>query len=269
MSVIGRLWRRAPAWRFCLVSAVACTGLAAMFPPSPPTRWISMRGSGGAAHYQPRTALPLPRGTDIYTPPDAPPREGIAHLAGRLLPLPAGIWHELVVLKSGGSGAPQTDILYRVGGTSGGDVTGLIFATGPGPATGAVGPAELPLPCQDVGLRLGAIVPTLPTQSPLAHECWVLNDVDTAHTDKEALLHLALSRLATRHVAVPSQMVGIDYVRTDETGWMNLAVLLPGGRGRLKPVQAWMARFARPLHRGYDRTLVAADLTPAAVDDPR
>ncbi len=34
MSVIGRLWRRAPAWRMCVGVALAGTALAAMFPPA-------------------------------------------------------------------------------------------------------------------------------------------------------------------------------------------------------------------------------------------
>ncbi len=268
MSVVGRLWRRAPAWRFCLVSALACTGLAAMFPPSLPAHWPSL-GRGGA-HYASRTASPPPSGTELYAPAEAPTRQGLTHLAGRLLPLPAGTWRELAIMRGGESDVPQTDMFYRVSGAAGDpSLTGLIFATGPGPATGAVGPAELPLPCRDVGLWPGEIVPTLPSQSPLAHECWVLSEVATAHVEEQSLLHLALARLAERHVAVPPQMVRIDFVRSDDTGWMNVLVLMPGGRGRLKPLEAWAARFARLLHRGYDRTLVEADLTPAAIDDPR
>ncbi len=279
MSVVGRLWRRAPAWRFCLVSALGCTALAAMFPPGLPHWPARPPVAGAAAHYEPGVAAP-DAATNyglVHTLAAAPPRQGSIRFAGRVLPLPAGSWHEVTLESDGGAEPLQVESLDRVGaaaGSGGGPtLTGLIVVSAPGPLSHAVGPVELPLPCRAVGPDLGQITPTLPSQSPLTHECWVLAPLDTAQVRKGAgsgsFLGLALSRLAERQVAVPARMLALDYMRTDDTGWMATTILLPGGSGRLKSVAAWAARFAPLLHRGYDRALPPGDLTAAAVDDPR
>ena len=278
MSVVGRLWRRAPAWRFCLVAAIVCTGLAAMFPPGLPhlpARWPFKGAGAGAARYHAHAVATSSDGVEqIQTVQEGPPLQGSVHFAGRLLPLPVGLWHELALVKIGVADVPQSEILYRVDNPTAANptLTGLILVTAPGPLSRAVGSVELPPPCATIGRNPGQIVPTLPSQSPLTHECWVLAPVDTVHlrrnTQDDGLLLLALSRLAARHIAVPPQMLVLDYERSDDTGWMNTIIMLPGGHG-LRPAETWAARFARPMHRGYDRILVPADLTPAAVDDPR
>ena len=108
MSLIGRLWRRAPAWRFCLITAVAFTGLAAMFPPAIPHLPVFHRHHPGAdkpadvAHYNALSAAAPTVPTDtgmIHMPPLDAGRSGIVPVAGRLLPLPAGVWHELALAR--------------------------------------------------------------------------------------------------------------------------------------------------------------------------
>ncbi len=280
MSVLARLWRRAPAWRFCLVSAVACTGLAAMFPPAlPPVRWPGMRAAGGhdARYRTADTPVPSGHGDALQAPLEPPPLHGSIRFAGRSLPLPSGTWRELMLIKGNGAEVPQAEILVRTtdpAAHAAPTLTGLVLATAPGPLTQAVGPVGLPSPCMTIGRDPGQITPTRPDQSPLAHECWVARPIDGARAradtrGPEALLGLALSRLDTLHVAVPAQTLAIEYVRTDETGWMNVEVALPDGAGRQRAVLAWAARFARPVYHGFEGPLGPADLTPAAVDDPR
>lgn len=276
MSVIGRLWRRAPAWRACVVTALAFTGLAAMFPPAVPRLPPLFRTWGGAsagvtaAHFHPR---PLPAAPDqgIWhtLPPDTPQQQGIIHYAGRLLPLPAGSWQELVLDRGGGSEMRQATFFVRVADHH---LTGLMLVEAPSVMSGATGSVEVPPVCVDPNQLAGSIAPVVAGQSPLAHECWAIRPVDmraaAAVPVAEGLLPRALVQLGERHVAVPDRMLATTFARSDDTGWRMVTILLGDRGGPIRKLQDWATRFQVPLHKGYDRTLLAADLSPVVARDP-
>ncbi len=273
MSVIGRLWRRAPAWRACLITALAFTGLAAMFPPAIPhlpLHWAQGSGRGlTVAHYHPR---PPPAASDDgishVLPPDAPGQQGIIHYAGRLLPLPAGTWQELAAGR-GGIEMRQATLFDRI---SNNHLTGLMLVVAPGVMSGATGTVGVPPSCTDPDQLAGAIAPVLPGQSPLTHECWAIRPVDmraAAGTPAtEGLLPRGLAQLGELHVAVPDRMLATTFMRSDDSGWRVVTVLFGDHGGPVRKLQDWAARFQGALHKGYDGTLVAADLPPAVARDP-
>ena len=276
MSVIGRLWRRAPAWRACVVTAVAFTGLAAMFPPAiphlPPLRWTKggAPAGGAVARYRPQPP-PAPPDDSIWhvLPPDTPAQQGIIHYAGRLLPLPTGSWQELMVARGGGTELRQAALFDRV---SNNHLTGLLLVIAPGVMSGATGEVGVPPPCADPGRLAGSITPALPGQSPLTHECWAIAPVDMRAVAgapvTEGLLPRGLARLGELHVAVPDRMLATTFMRSDDNGWQIATVLLGDHGGPIRKLQDWAARFQVPMHKGFDGTLTAADLTPAVARDP-
>lgn len=303
MSVIGRLWRRAPAWRLCGTVALACTALAAMFPPTLP-HWPSgtpladnpgdVPGPAAAspAHGPPGHAAlsssTSPDGTARYvqqpdsapldysmanTPPLAPGRTGLIPEAGRMMPLPAGAWQTLAFARSSGPMATQVSLLDRV---EDGLLTGLLLIDAPAPVGRISGPATAPLPCVTPDVLARQVLPQ-PAADPYAHECWTI--VASAMTgpdgagSRDALLKIGLDRLEMLHVAVPDHMLVVRLVRSDETGWMLATLFLPDWRGTspgaLHRLEGWAGRFEALFHKGYDRTLAAGDVTPAAARDPQ
>ncbi len=272
MSVIGRLWRRAPAWRLCLVTAVACTGLAAMFPPTLP-RLPSLRAGGtssdaGAASYRPQATRPVSDQGLLHMPPPGSDRQGIIPYAGRLVPLPAGTWHELAIAKGGGAEQQQVLLLDRIENSH---LSGLLLVAAPGPLSGAAGTIGLPPLCADPGRLVGHITPALPGQSPLVHECWAITPVDmqdmAAHSTDE-ILKRGLARLGEMHVAVPDHMLAVSFVRSSETGWQIATIMLPDRHVTPHATELWATRFAGPMHQGFDGRLSQTDLPPAVARDP-
>lgn len=302
MSVIGRLWRRAPAWRLCGTVALACTALAAMFPPTLP-RWpsgtpladpgdVSGRAVASPAHGPPgHTALSgstSPDGTTRYVPqpdsapldyatvdrpPLAPGRTGLIPEAGRMMPLPAGAWQTLAFARSSGPMAAQVSLLDRM---ENGLLTGLLLIGAPGPVGRISGPATAPLPCVAPDVLARQVLPQ-PAADPYAHECWTI--VASAMTgpdgagSHDALLKIGLDRLEKLHVAVPDHMLAVRLIRSDETGWMLATLFLPDRRGTspdaLHRLEAWAGRFEVLFRKGYDGTLAAGDVTPVTARDPQ
>ena len=298
MSVIGRLWHRAPAWRLCGTVALACTALAAMFPPALP-RWprgaapaavsgdaptpataspaggTSPGGAAfaGTARYVPQPdPAPLSYST-VSTPPLAPGRTGLVPEAGRMMPLPAGAWQTLAFARGSGPMATQVSLLDRV---EDGLLTGLLIAAAPPPVGRVSGPATAPLPCVAPNVLARQVRPQ-PAADPYAHECWTI--VASAMTGPDGagshdeLLKIGLDRLEKLHVAVPDRMLVVRLVRSDETGWMLATLFLPDRRGTspgaLHRLEEWAGRFEALFHKGYDGTLAAGEATGAAARDPQ
>ncbi len=247
-----------------------------MFPPAiphlPPLRWATGAASAGKAmaryHPQPPPVLP-DGGISHVLPPDTPGQQGIIHYAGRLVPLPAGSWQELVVARGGGSEMRQAALFDRV---SNNHLTGLMLVIAPSVMSGATGEVGVPPPCVDPGQLAGSITPVLPGQSPLTHECWAIRPVDMRVAANapmtEGLLPHGLARLGELHIAVPDRMLATTFMRSGDTGWQIATVLLGDHGGPIRKLQDWAARFQVPMHKGYDGTLVAADLPPAVARDP-
>lgn len=281
MSLIRRLWRRAPAWRFCLITAVAFTGLAAMFPPAVPHlpaffRHQPASGNSAEAHYVfPPPAVPAAAsGTGmIHLPPIGVGRQGIIPVAGHLLPLPVGVWHELALAHVGGPEPTQITVLDRIDGSH---LVGLIVSVGPTPQSASTGPVGLPSPCVEPARIAGHITPAAPGDSPLTHQCWSLLTVDMkqASSDKNGseLMQRGMGRLGELNIAVPDHMLVLTYFNSDDAGWLMTSIYLPDHPGLLPAglhgIQDWAQRFSVPIHKGFTRTLTQADLTPALIRDP-
>jgi hypothetical protein len=288
MTVLGRLWRRAPAWRVCLVTAVACTALAAMFPPAVP-RWqdlsrlwaaktgapgpaAALGGDKGVPHYAPApTPGPLDYST-IDSPPLGEGRTGIIPFGGRSLPLPTGAWQELVLARSGGEHPVQLAVLDRV---TDGRLSGLLLVTASSPWGGA-GQVGLPQACVSPEIVARHITPDRPEQEPLSHECWTLTAVSlsqlASHAANDDPLGRALSRLGQQNVPVPDTALALTFVRSSANGLMNVTLFVPArgpvSRAATRPQQDWAARYQAILHKGFDGTLKPEDLTPASIRDP-
>lgn len=272
MSAIGRLWRRAPAWRLCLVTAIVCTGLAAMFPPGlPQLRWPGglSRHPDNPLHamFNPKTVPTPPRNGLLTLPPPDPGRQGIIAYAGRLLPLPTGNWQELAVARADGADLEQAMLLDRV---EGGRLTGMILALAPSALSGAAGPVDLPTVCNDPARLAGYVTPVLPGQSPLTHEFWAITSLDMQKKNEQSrddILPRGLQQLGALNVAVPDHMLAVVFVRSDETGWRETTIMTPD-RHDLHRLTDWATRFAAVMHKGFDHTLSAADLKPSVARDP-
>lgn len=266
-TAIGRLWRRAPAWRLCLAAAIACTGLAAMFPPALPS-WPRVAGTSAARYHAAPAAVPVEPGL-LQVVDDPAGRQGIAHFAGRAIPLPAGTWNELVLARGGGTMRSQLELLGRIENAH---LTGLILLASPGPLSGEVGSVEQPGACVQVGSLAHHFTPTLPTQSPLTHECWALNLIDmhaaASDQDSNELMQRGLSLLGATNVAVAPHMLAVAYAQSDATGWLLTTIFLPGDAGGAHRIESWATRYLPLMHKGFAGTLSTADLLPALLRDP-
>jgi hypothetical protein len=240
-----------------------------MFPPALLHRLAAEGVKDVATRYVPQAA-PVDPVSGIELPPLGTGRSGIIPFAGRAVPLPAGTWQELVLAKNGTSMAVQVALLGRIDGQR---LTGLVLAAAPGPLGNAAGAAADLGPCDARDAIAHQIVPADMNRDPLSHECWVLVPVDmvaaTSPAKTDAVLRRGLARLQEMGVAVPEHMLGLDYVRSDPTGWLTVLLLLPGEQpGTGRRMQVWVRRFAPLLHKGFDGTLGAAELTPALAHDP-
>jgi len=296
MSATLRLWRRAPAWRLCVITAVACTALAAMFPPAMP-KFLAARsasaltgvdalfgaklpgagpapaGSTAQAHFAPQPdPAPLDTGA-LELLRNAADRSGVIPFAGRQIPLPAGTWKDVILVRTGGPVAGQREVLSRV---QDGQLTGLLQADAPSPGSGAAGAFAKPEICGAPKALAHEAAPEPATQNPMIHECWVLLDTDATSQAKrmqaDELLGRALNRVEELGAKVPDRMLMMLYVRSDQTGWIRTLLLLPARRDITAPearhIQGWARRYAAALHQGFDGRLAPGGPPPALGRDP-
>ncbi len=268
MSAVGRLWRRAPAWRLSLVSALVLTGLAAMFPPAMPAlRWPSSPTGAGAdqARFHP-VADPAPAAQGItHLTPLGTARSGLIREAGRQVPLPAGAWQQIEVGSE--PGAMQRTILVRVADHR---LTGLFQIASSGALGGLASPVGVPSVCADPSRLDGAITPAQPGQSPLAHECWevVAQDMHAVMAEPQgSMLRDALALLGKMTVAVPTRMLAVTFFRSTDSAWQETSLMVPDSGQTLTALRAWAGRYQAVLHKGFDGTAGALDLTKAALQD--
>ncbi|MCQ8241596.1 hypothetical protein [Rhizosaccharibacter radicis] len=304
MSAAGRLWRRAPAWRVCLVGAVACTVLAAMFPPPLPSadglrRLAARAGLPGAppdaagpslpgasdtgqARFKPAPD-PAPAGySAVGSPPLGEGRSGPIPFAGRMLPLPPGSWQELVLARSNDAPPLQLSVLDRV---AEGRLTGLMLVEATAPMTD-LGIVEQPTACVSPEIVARRITAGDTASDPFTHECWALTAAslaptslaptslagDTSRARQNPLIDRALRRLAANNVAVPDTMMALQFVRTDAHGAMDVTIFLPARgpvtRAATRPEQEWADRYLALLRKGFAGTLAGADMKEIGRRDP-
>ncbi|MCQ8277930.1 hypothetical protein NFI95_05660 [Acetobacteraceae bacterium KSS8] len=249
MTAAGRLWRRAPAWRFCLISSFGLFALAAMFPPTLPD-WRSLApGKGATPHFVAEASKEAANG--IFSMPSmGETRTGSIPFAGRSLPLPPGNWLQVgyATLPNG----VQQQVLARVANHR---LEQMILATATGVFGGPAGPVGVPPQCADPNRIAGAIVPETPDQNPLQHECWAIVPADMrklAGQGQDSPWPRALDRLGDLGFSVPDQMLAAEFVRSTDRGWQTTIVLLPAKGGSAAARTAWATRYQTELHKGFD-----------------
>jgi hypothetical protein len=278
MSAAGRLWRRAPAWRFCVVTAFATTALAVMFPPTVPH--FSAAGPSTAApapftpsaHFIPQPPAPPADRSETQVLGNPQDRSGVVPFAGRQVALPPGDWKDLVLAINSGAPPVQESLWFRA---QAGRLTGLLHAVAPTPASGAPGSLSKPQICFAQAAILKEVAPEPPTSNPMVHECWVLVDTEAtsaAARDKiDPPLRRALTRITDLGITVPDRMLSLLYARSTETGWLTLALMLPADTDTTaaasRRIQTWVRHYAAVAHQGFDGKL--PDGEPAAIShDP-
>lgn len=269
MTVVGRLWRRAPAFRVCLTVAFAATALAAMFPPKLPSFGTRMMDHAPSeqARYTPQPALPPPDYAAIDLPPLRADRSTLIPFAGRQLPLPAGKWVEVALARDRGPIAAQSIVLGRI---QAGAMTGLILVTGTPPVASAAPNSPQANPCDNGGYP-----------STGRQDCWNTGSLVTAQMRQPGtdalLLKKSLDRLDSLGVILPARMAVASYARGNDSGSLIVKILLaePGtsvsaaaSDAANRRVDTWMRRWVPLLHRGFDGTLKPADVTAQLAHDP-
>ncbi len=235
-----------------------------MFPP----HWITVPIGKSAS---PRFALPAATPPADYSVFEMPPadatRSGIIPFSGHKLPLPAGSWQELTLVKASGATAAQVELLARIENQH---LTGLEMAASPSPLSNTTDGFAGRGACNSTNAILQETIP-VPGDNPLSRECWALFETemngDNARIKTDEVLRRGLDRLQHMGVQVPDHMMVLSYLRSDETGWMTAFLFLPGRHADPgHHLITWVRRFAPLLHKGYLSTLTPADLTPVAHD---
>ncbi len=278
MGPVGRLWRRAPAWRLLLVTAVSCTALAAMFPPSVPaglvgSHRLALAGIGPSvapdehagidARFTPQ---PVPAPSDyssVQHPPLGTLRSGSIPFNGRHLQLPPGEWQVAELARTpNAAGALNVQVETFVQIKSHAVVSVLVTFT-PDPVIGGLPPPAFMQTCLASKALAGQIAPPDPAK-PLDNECWVLTNA-TLSTAKdgpaEAIRLPELERFRRAGFSIPERGTALDYRQSDQTGWLVVSLFdseEPVNTAlERRRLQAWSKAYAVALHRGF-----------GAVDEP-
>ncbi len=240
--------------------------LAILFPP--PAR----RAVPGASFTPPPDRVPTTFAS-IASPPPGTPREGVIPYAGRKLPLPAGQWQELALVRFEDARPREMVLLGRWAGPN---LTGLVWAMAPDAASQPSGLLQAGAACGGAGELAGEVSPPPADRNPFAHECWSWS-VATLKTGREAegqddLMRRGLARLAELGVTVPDRMMALRYIRSSEFGWFVGVVYLPERPEQAvradRATLAWAKRYVALLHRGYDGELAVGQPTPALPREP-
>ena len=267
MSVIGRLWRRAPAWRLLLFAAVTTTALTAMFPPRLPT-FSLRRPQPTGPRYVPPAANAPPDYTAISTPPITGTRHGLIPFGGRQVPLPQGNWSEIVLLQAVGPVSRQGVVLARL---QSGRMTGMIVALGTPPTD-----RDAPIPsaaCVDPTGMPVHMLSQPQASDPTVQECWSLRRLATSElvASRNPIESRAFGRLGKLDVAVPAHLLAVRYYRHDHGATLAVTTLLPDpneSASLVRRTDAWARHWVGLLHRGFDSALVARDVSGAPARDP-
>ena len=276
MTAFGRLWRRAPAWRFLLILALASTALAAMFPPPAP----SLNGLWPARRHavldpRPRYAPPPDAAPLDYSVIDLPPitatRSLLIPFAGRQVPLPQGGWTELALMRAGGPQALQAIVLARL---RGGRLTGMMIVAGPS-ATAPQASALRADGCFDVKGLATHEQSASAGPDAAAQQCWNLRPLVTAQLADPANPNLleqrSFARLGKIGIEVPVRLLAMRYFTEDAAGGLTVTIMEPdpvASAATQRRSEAWMQRWVALLHRGFAGTLRPADVTAALARDP-
>lgn len=325
MSAASRLWRRAPLWRFALFSAIFFA-VTTLFYPAP---WLLRALPPFAAlthridHFLGRDVQQTAENSETEQTPaaPAPPQPGAGQqaqgqgqagnmtaaappidsdiqdllpLAGRQLPLPAGIWHPVVTTQSGPHREVVSNVLVR---TDRGVVTGVIVVRASTASIPVSQLEEIDAPCHDdrYYMRRTLIADGRRTQC-VATNATLLSapgDISAA-----ADINWAFERLHVLGFPLPPVLVTalwIHSVPTSDGGInfesVNIALSpAPAGTTKLstplgdwskegighspftgrfvQAVNSWIIAWAPTLQKGYEGNLTASSGPRPGSEDP-
>ncbi|MBB2155621.1 hypothetical protein HLH33_04745 [Gluconacetobacter diazotrophicus] len=324
MSAASRLWNRAPLWRSCVFGIPIFVVLALLYPPPYLMRAIPAlhpvidrinrtlgRGApaaqadngaapdAGAPPAQqadggpPQGAAQPPGGTQVAAPPITSDLTGAIPFAGRVLPLPAGVWHPVLTTTSGPHGELQSNVLVRA---EDGMVTGVVIARGSTQSLPLSTVDAMNNGCHDDRNYLSKLI----TTDPKVMECWFTSHVQIAGqplSDSVDIL-TAFNRLHVMGFPIPYVMLVATWNYAEASADRganieNVTILLsPARKGTMNlpaPPEQWLKqtlpqspaaeRFVREandwmngwtgmLRRGFHGELVAGspDLVRASRD---
>jgi len=326
MSAFTRLWRRAFLWRLCLYVSVISCALTLVYPPPyllravpplkpmiaeinhllgrSPTPQAPTPDSTASNDAAPPPGAAAPAGTpsaasdpanteQVATPPITADLQGGIPFAGRVLPLPAGIWHPVLSTQAGPHRELLTNVLVRA---DRGIVTGVIVAHGSTASIPANSVSDLENGCHDDRNYLSKIV----TGGPQTFECWTTNYtmLEQHPMTNNQDVNEAFERLHVLGFPLPPLMLMATWNRADAStdggvNVENVTILIspatPGTTKLPNPPEAylkealhsvpssgelvnrlnqWMTNWVPVLRDGYLGKVKIEDIPPIASHDP-
>lgn len=207
-----------------------------------------------AAHFRPVAGQPEAGFSGLQFPPAGIERSGVVAFAGRMLPLPAGRWQTLVLARGAVPISGQIEVFGRV---DAGALTGLLILGATDPVSHPLSPFNATQTCDEPDTIAYFVAPEPFGQGPLVHECWRLSSLrgfDLAERGRqEPVLDRALLRLKETDVRIPDQLLLLNYLRSDDSGFLSALLFLPDRRaGARQAMVAWVKRYVTVLHEAYD-----------------
>ncbi|KXV55181.1 hypothetical protein AD936_07970 [Gluconobacter japonicus] len=276
-------------------------GMAAFFP-TPTLKkhlpWLPGK-TPGAVHAPTQSA----QGNSGSTPNNSPdsvtaPDPGITqqgglHLAGRIIPLPAGEWHPILAARTGPHGEISQQVLAR---TSLGVVSGVIVVEASQQPLPPQAVDDLERPCHDDRNYASQIV----EKQGLVEECAYIGNafILPGSPNGSPFVSAAFDRMNTLGFPIPPLMITLGWYHAAAQGTQGvqieavetlIAPIEPGSRQLLAPppvwtkdgiktnqaatkfisdVKAWMPGWTDLLRKGFDGKLDANAIPIAPTRDP-
>ncbi|BAK84348.1 hypothetical protein D3W54_07475 [Komagataeibacter medellinensis] len=290
MSAFSRLWQRAPLWRLCLYLILPFGLLTFIFPPAYLTRLLPKLAAISASihnhlgmHNAPAEGVDSTGGNNdgdgvITMMPITDRLTKAIPFAGRILPLPAGVWHPVMNIINGPHGEVLENVLVRVQGHV---VTGLIGAEGSTQPVPETAIASIDSSCHDDRNFMSHVL----SAHPPAMECWFTAAVYPASINRTAIIANRLKEegfilppvflksgwsystpAGDHNVNVETVTIFINPVNTDSTKMLRTPEFWnkdtlgqqPAAADFVKRTNTWMAGWAQVLHDGFNSDMLAS-----------
>ncbi|WP_130732161.1 hypothetical protein [Komagataeibacter xylinus] len=289
MSAFSRLWYRAPLWRLCLYLILPFVVLTFVFPPAYLTRRLPRLAQIATAIHNRLGMQDAPADGDQAG--GGGPGDGVVTMmpmtdrltkaipfAGRILPLPAGVWHPIINVIEGPHGELLENVLVRVQGHV---VTGLIVAKGTTQPVPDVASPPMDIECHDDRNYMSHVGASHPPMT----ECWFTRLVDPASINH---MNVIAGRLQQEGFVLPPVMLRANWVNStpatdDNMNAETVTIYLnpvnvndtkilrspdfwtkdalaqqPAADTFVKHMNTWMAGWAPVLHDGFNSDMLAS-----------
>ncbi|PYD78448.1 hypothetical protein CFR77_11210 [Komagataeibacter sucrofermentans] len=258
-----------------------------IFPPAYLTRWLPRMGQITTAIHKRLGMQDLPADANQF----GGPGDGVVTImpiterltkaipfAGRILPLPAGVWHPIINVIEGPHGEVLENILVRVQNHV---VTGLIVASGTTQSILTAANTTMDTECHDDRNYMAHIA----ASHPPVMECWLTRLVDPA-----SILHMNViaERLQQEGITLPPVLLRATWINSaaaseDSLNAETVAIYLnpvnlddtktlrspgfwtrealtqqPAANDFVRRMNAWMAGWAPVLHDGFNSDMLAS-----------